>query len=403
MRSAEVAAHGERLLSAPRVELRELALGFDDSAADSAAVHVGGSSFFPEMLADVERATSSVHIVQFGFRPGTIGDAFAKLLTAKAKDGVPVRIVVDKNGTDPEGRSRALYRRLIAAGAQVCTTRGTQPRAPFGPLGVDGLPRKWNLASLGHIDHRKFFVIDGRIGWVGGAGIEDHFFDGRFHDLFVRIEGPVVSQLQLVFLASLRWLGGTVPPSEVPALFPPHEQHEDAASAVVLHNAPGPFRPITDAIAASLDSARTTLDVINPYVTDGAMIRRVVRAAERGVAVRLFVPGTPNNWACGLAQRFHHGRLLEAGVQILEHPQMLHAKAFVRDGEEVLAGTCNLEAWSLKRFFEIDVLVRSPELARQFDERFAEPAVQVSSLGRAPEGVVDRVKSATFAALSPLL
>ena len=83
-----------------------------------------------------------------------------------------------------------------------------------------------------------------------------------------------------------------------------------------------------------------------------------------GVKVRLFVPGKPNNWACATAQRFHHEALLDAGVRILEHPAMLHAKAFVRDGEDVLAGTCNLEAWSLKRFFEIDVLVRSSEYSR---------------------------------------
>ena len=401
--NADLAAHAERLLSAPRVERRELALGFDDSTADSTAVHVGGSAFFPLLLEDVGRATSSVHIVEFGFKPGKIGDAFVDALARKAKEGVPVRIVVDRNGSSPEGSSRALYERLTGAGVQVCRTSGTQARAPFGPVGADGRPTRWNLHSLGHIDHRKFFVIDGRIGWVGGAGIEDHFEDGRFHDLFVRLEGSVASQLQLVFLASFRWLGGAVPPSDVPALFPPHEAADDAVPALVLHNAPGPFRPITDAIAASLDAARTTLDVINPYVTDRGMIRRIERAAERGVSVRLFVPGTPNNWACGSAQRFHHGRLLESGVEILEHPAMLHAKAFVRDGEEVLAGTCNLEAWSLKRFFEIDVLVRSPELARQFGERFADPAVRISSLGRAPEGAVDRAKSAALAAVSPLL
>jgi cardiolipin synthase len=392
-----------RLVSASHVERRELALAFDDSAANASAVHVGGSTFFPLQLEDIEGATSSIHVVQFGFKPGKIGDAFVAALAAKAKAGVPVRIVVDTNGSAPEGSSRALYQRLIDAGAQVCTTRGTKARAPFGPLGTDGRPTRWNLESLGHVDHRKFFVIDGRIGWVGGAGIEDHFEDGRFHDLFVRVEGPVVSQLQLVFLASFRWLGGTAPPDDVPPLFPEHEQGEGAAPAIVLHNAPGPFRPITDAIAASLDSATTTLDVINPYVTDGGMIQRIERAAERGVAVRLFVPGAPNNWACGLAQRHHHQRLLEAGVQIFDHPQMLHAKAFVRDGEEVLAGTCNLEAWSLKRFFEIDILVRSPALARQFDERFSQPALQVSAPGSAPTGVVDRAKSATLAALSPLL
>jgi len=82
---------------------------------------------------------------------------------------------------------------------------------------------------------------------------------------------------------------------------------------------------------------------------------------------------------------------------------MLHAKAFVRDGAHVLAGTCNLEAWSLKRFFEIDVLVRSAELARQFDERFSAPAELVSRPGRALVGTRERVKARAFATISPLL
>ena len=66
----------------------------------------------------------------------------------------------------------------------------------------------------------RSIVVDGRVGWVGGAGIDDHFEDGRFHDLFVRLEGPIAAQLQLVFLASLRWLAGTVPADELDALFP---------------------------------------------------------------------------------------------------------------------------------------------------------------------------------------
>ncbi len=89
------------------------------------------------------------------------------------------------------------------------------------------------------------------------------------------------------------------------------------------------------------------------------MIQRIANAALRGVRVRLFVPANANNWACAAAQQFHHATLLDAGVRIREYPTMLHAKAFVRDGEDVLLGTCNLEAWSLKRFFEIDIRVRS--------------------------------------------
>jgi phosphatidylserine/phosphatidylglycerophosphate/cardiolipin synthase-like enzyme len=104
-----------------------------------------------------------------------------------------------------------------------------------------------------------------------------------------------------------------------------------------------------------------------------------------------------------MAQRSHHAALLDAGVRILGHPAMLHAKAFVRDGEEVLAGTCNLEAWSLKRFFEIDLLVRSSDFAARFDERFSTPAEAVSTPGRALTGIPQRLTGTALATISPLL
>jgi cardiolipin synthase len=396
-----IPAHARHLAAAP-VGRGDLALRFEDSSASSVEVLVEGKSFYPPMLADVAAASSSVHINQFGFRPGIVGDAFADALVAKAAEGVPVRLVVDRQGSDPERGSRALYERLMAAGVEVCVVRATKARAAVGPLGTGGAPA-WNLRGVGHIDHRKVAVIDGRIGWVGGAGIEDHFEDGRFHDLFVRVAGPVVAQLQLVFVAGFRWLGGTIPAAQIDVLFPPLEGGADPIPAVVLHNAPGRFRPITDAIARVLDEASATLDVVNPYVTDRGMIRRIEAAARRGVRVRLFVPANANNWACAAAQQFHHAKLLDAGVRILEYPTMLHAKAFVRDGEELLAGTCNLEAWSLKRFFEIDLGIRSTAVAAQFDERFSAPAEEVSTPGRPLTGAKERARAAAFAAVSPLL
>jgi cardiolipin synthase len=352
------------------------------------------------MLEDIASASSSVHINQFGFRPGAVGDRFAEALIAKAREGIAVRLVVDRNGSDPERSSRGFYERLLAAGITVHTSRATRVRVPAGALGHDG-PMRWNLDGLGHIDHRKVVIVDGRVGWVGGAGIEDHFEDGRFHDLFLRVTGAVVAQLQLVFLASLRWLGGSVHARELGELFPAPEP--GTIPCTTLHNAPGRYRPITEAIATLLDGARETLDVVNPYVTDRGMIGRIERAARRGVRVRLFVPADANNWACAAAQRFHHAKLLAAGVRILEHPAMLHAKAFACDGEDLLAGTCNLEAWSLQRFFEIDLLVRSRDVAAQFDERFSVPAEAVSTPGRPVAGTKERAKSAAFAALSPFL
>ena len=393
--------HAERILGAP-VALRDLAVAFDESRASSVEVLVEGKAFYPPMLADIASAATAVHINQFGFRPGEIGDQFAEVLVAKAREGVPVRLVVDRQGSDPEGGARAFYERLESAGVEVCVVRATKPRAAFGALGTGGAIR-WNLGALGHIDHRKVVIVDGRIGWVGGAGIEDHFADGRFHDLFLRVEGPVVAQLQIVFLGGFRWLGGEVPVEAVDALFPATEGTPASVPVTVLHNAPGRFRPITDAIGRLLDEATETLDVVNPYVTDRGMIRRIERAARRGARVRLFVPANANNWACAAAQQFHHATLLDAGVRIIEYPAMLHAKAFVKDGQVVLAGTCNLEAWSLKRFFEIDLLVGSPEVAAQFDERFSAPAEAVSSPGRRLTGAKERARGAAFALLSPFL
>jgi cardiolipin synthase len=391
--------HAEALLSRP-VERGALALSFAESSAANAEVLVEGESFYPRMLEDIAAAETTIHINQFGFRPGLVGDEFGEALLAKAAAGVAVRLVVDNQGSDPEGGARELYERLTAGGVEVCVVRATRFRVPDGLLGGGGEPR-WNLRALGHIDHRKVVIVDGRIGWVGGAGIEDHFRDGRFHDLFVRVEGPVVAQLQVVFLASFRWLGGNVPVEELDALFPSLEPGE--IPAVVLHNAPGRFRPITDAIAELLDGARGKLDVVNPYVCDRGMIRRIEAAARRGVRVRLFVPANANNWACAAAQQHHHPALLDAGVRILEYPTMLHAKAFVRDGEEFLAGTCNLEAWSLRRFFEIDLRLRSTAVAAQFDERFSAPAEAISTAGRVLSGTKERARARLMATISPLL
>ena len=118
-------ADAERLLAGP-VARHELSLAFEESTASSAEVLVEGRTFYPPMLADIEAAASSVHVNQFGFRPGKIGDAFAEALIRKAGQGAPVRLVVDRQGSDPEGGSQQLYERLRAAGIEICVVRATK-------------------------------------------------------------------------------------------------------------------------------------------------------------------------------------------------------------------------------------------------------------------------------------
>jgi cardiolipin synthase len=263
--------------------------------------------------------------------------------------------------------------------------------------------RRWNLRNLFAVDHRKALIIDGRIGWVGTAGIEDRFEDGRHHDLFVRVEGPVVHQLQAVFLASYRWLGGVYSACDVPRLFPAISTDVSGVPAVVLHNAPGPYRPISEAIVELLSSAQHRLDIMNPYVAHHGMFRLLVEAARRGVKVRLVVPPRERTWLTGYARLYHQEELSDAGVEVWTYPAVAHAKAFVRDDAEVLVGSCNLESWSLYRFFELDIRIQSPDLAHQFRTKLFDPDIAISTPAQPADGIKDQILSHAIYLVSPLL
>ena len=382
------------------VTRNDMSLAFEPSWATDLELLVGGEVFFPRIGDDLRAATRSIHINQFGYKSDSLGMDATKILVDKAREGVEVRLVVDDQGSMPWSMSKGMYQDLARAGVQIVVNQGFRPVAKRGLVGGD-LRRRSNLGGLGHPDHRKAIVIDGTTAYIGGAGFQEHFETGEFHDLFVRMRGAIASQFQLVFLASFRYLGGP-PVPELEELMPDQVQPDDAVRATVLHNAPG-FRPISVAITEIIEAAREQLDIVNPYVADPPAVRRMVNAARRGVKVRLLVPEKANNPILAMAQRHHHAALLDAGVEIWEHPAMVHSKAFVRDGIEVLVGTCNLEAWSLKRSYEINMRTRSVDLAQQFEDRFFGPAIEISKPGTAPQGGAQRALSRGIAALHPLL
>jgi len=385
---------------ASRVSRDDMSLAFEPTWATDLELLVGGDKFFPRIGEDLEAAQESIHINQFGYKSDSLGQDATAILVRRAREGVKVRLVVDDQGSMPWSMSKGMYQELADAGVEVVVNQGFRPIAKRGVVGGD-LKRRSNLGGLGHPDHRKAIIIDGKIGYVGGAGFQEHFETGEFHDLFVRMRGAVVSQFQLVFLASFRYLGGP-PLDDLERLIPDLEQPDDAVRATVLHNAPG-FRPISVAITEIIDASRETLDIVNPYVADPPAVRRIVGAAKRGVKVRLLVPEKANNPILSLAQRHHHTAMLEAGVEIWEHPRMVHSKAFVRDGMEVLVGTCNLEAWSLKRSYEINMRTRSADLAQQFADDFFAPGIAISKPGTAPRGAANKALTRMIAAFHPFL
>ena len=212
-------------------------------------------------------------------------------------------------------------------------------------------------------------VVDGRIGYVGGSGIEDHYNDERFYDVMCRVEGPIVAQLQSVFLLSWRHHDGPAPDdASLVRYFPPTvlEVPADApfrAPTTVLWNVPGTgHHPISDAIERAIEDAAREIHIVNPYISNRAILERLLAAALRGVRVRLIAPGKPTPPYPAAAFRHWYGRLIDAGVEILLHPEMAHAKV-LRIDDEVLIGGCNLDDLSLFRNDELDLRFDDPAVA----------------------------------------
>jgi cardiolipin synthase A/B len=366
----------------------DAALPFAWSTAATIEPWADGKHFFPRILADVESARSSVHILMFGWREGEVGMRMASLLERKLAEGVEVRVIVDGFGSRPYMQAGEMFTQLAAAGAEIVVNDVLPPeRAGLFP---GGRPQ-WRLEQLGRADHRKLYVIDGNVAWTGGAGIEDHFNDGRFHDLMVRVTGDVVRQAQAAFLTSFRSHGGALP-ADLSDHFPP--PHERGATPIALAQViPGGFVAASQAVREQIDQARERLDVMNPYLTDHDSIEQLLAAAGRGVRVRLVVSQISNNRAATAALKHRYPDLDAGAIEVWEMPNtVVHAKVVIAD-DIVSFGTLNHDAWALYRNSEIVMIAKSPETAELVRQRLFEPDIARCKRGTAPSRRRERLAS----------
>jgi cardiolipin synthase len=387
--AAEAKSATETFAARERTRPHDADLAFAWSTAATIEPLVEGEHFFPRIFADVRAARSSVHILMFGWREGEVGLRMAELLEQKLAEGVEVRVIVDAFGSRPYGEARAMFSALADAGAQIVVN-------DVLPLDRDGLypddrQLDWRQDEVGRADHRKLYVIDGKVAWTGGAGIEDHFENGGFHDVMVRVTGDVVRQAQAAFLTSFKGHGGPLPDGLDPYFpVPADPGTTPIALAQVI---PGGFVAASQAIREQIDGARLRLDVMNAYLTDRDMLERIVAAARRGVRVRLVVSETSNNPQATAALRHRYDDLIAAGVQIWELPgTVVHAKVVVAD-DVVSFGTVNLDSWALYRNSEVVMIARSAEAAGLFEERLFEPDIARSHPGKPPSGLGEGLES----------
>jgi cardiolipin synthase A/B len=318
-----------------------------------------GDRFYPPMLEAIEGATQSITIEAYIYWEGEIGKRFADALAAKAQSGIPVLILLDAVGSSTIGDE--ILETLEAGGCRI---------AWYNPVFW------YTVNRINNRTHRKSIIIDGRIGFTGGACIADHWLgnaedEKHWRDTNIRIEGPAVVPLQTGF--SQNWLETTGELLTGPAYYPTVPPTGPLAVMSVLSSPQTGSSTVRIMYYLSIASARKKIWIANPYfVPDERAIDVLVAAKQRGVDVKIMVAGIHNDNALARYNSIHtYGRLLEAGVEIYEYQRtMLHQKYLVCDGVWSSIGTTNFDNRSFALNEENNVCTYDYGLAAQIEAAF---------------------------------
>ena len=334
----------------------------DSDVHDASSVDVltNGTVFYDAELDAIRAARRTVHIVAFIFHPSAIGDRFLAALTERARAGVCVRVIVDAIGSFPT--PDRYFAELRAAGGNV---------AWYQPI------RWYTLKRFNNRTHREIIVVDGSVGFVGGAGISSHWLgpahERPWRDSMLRVTGNLVCGLQTAFAEN--WLEATSEILADDSAFPPTTTPPEGSPGIVVIGTPSPARssPARVLFQVVLAAARVSIDVNSPYFLPDASARReLIAAARRGVRVRIMTPGDANNHPLARrASRRRYGELLAAGIEMLEYqPGMIHAKILVADAACCIMGSTNFDSRSFDLNDEVNIVLVDLKLAERLKEDY---------------------------------
>ena len=296
-----------------------------------------GDEIFPSMLSAIRGAQQTIDFESYIYGSGDIGREFAEALAERARAGVKVHVLLDWVGSSK--MDTALVEAMANAGVQV---------RRYHPLSF------FQLARLNNRTHRKILVVDGKLGFTGGVGIApewtghaqdpDHWRDTHF-----QIEGPVVAQMQSVFLDN--WIKVTGEVLHGPAYFPLIEPVGTGRAQMFSGSPSGGAESMALMYQLAITAAAHTIDLSASYfVPDDLSLRVLVEALKRGVKIRIVVPGEHiDSDTVRLASRAAWGPLLANGAEIAEYgPTMYHCKVMVVDGLLVSLGSTNFDNRSFR-------------------------------------------------------
>lgn len=307
-----------------------------------AEVYLGGRETYAAIENAIANAQHHIHMEYYIWEADRISTRIRDQLARRAADGIEVRILLDAIGGS--NADKKFWKPLVEAGGQVRW---------FNPIRLR-LGRQFaNFRT-----HRKIIVVDGRVGFTGGINISDVHtteFSGEaaWRDTHVRIEGPAVHGLQLVFCEG--WYDVTQSAPTGRDYFPSWDE-EGAHSVQVVASGPDKLqKPIRKLFISAISSARERVFLTSPYfVPDDALLVALSMAVLRGADVRVLVPAKNDVALVGAACRSYYPDLFALGIRVYEYnPSMLHAKTLVVDDVVAVIGTANADARSLKLHFEV--------------------------------------------------
>jgi len=318
-----------------------------------------GREIFPAMLEAIAAARRTITFETYIYWSGDIGHHFSRALADRARAGVEVRVLLDWVG---------------------CLKMAPDLLDEMREVGVDVRhfrPLRWyNVGRMNNRTHRKLLVIDGRIGFTGGVGIADQWNGDagdpdHWRDIHFRAEGPVVAQFQAAF--NDNWIRSTGMVLAGDAYFPELRPVGDMPAQMFIASPAGGSESMRLMYLMAIAAAAESIDMQAAYFVPDAMITRaLLEARERGVRIRVVVPGPHiDSEAVRVASRAQWGRLLEAGIEIAEYqPTMMHNKLLVVDRELVSVGSTNFDIRSFELNEEASLNVYSREFAARMSEVF---------------------------------
>jgi len=327
----------------------------------SLEVLTNGPAFYPAELEAISNATKSVNIEAYIFQKGKIADQYVEALAERAQTGVKVNLVLDAFGS--AGTTRKYLKPLLDAG---------------GKVGWYNSPNWFRLMHLDNRTHRELMIVDGRIGFIGGAGIADQWYSGtkgnpRWRDSAVRIEGEAVCNLQATFAENWLAVSGELLTGE--AYFP-SVRNDHPIVAMVVNSTPtiGGGTRARILFQLLLASARQNISITTPYfLPDRSLMEELCRAVERGLRVRILVPGRKSDhMVTRSTSRAGYGQLLKAGAEVYEYqPSMIHAKVLCVDNRWVIVGSTNFDNRSFGINDEVNLAIRDANVAMRFENDMA--------------------------------